>query len=78
MPQALPPRRLAVAQVEGWRGELCHVAITGEDGRMACYKIYDPSFHNWPGLEMALRGQQVSDFPLCNKSFNLSYCGHDL
>lgn len=78
MPASLPAHRLAVAQVEGWRGELCHVAITGEDGRLACYKIYDPSFHNWPGLEVALRGQQVSDFPLCNKSFNLSYCGHDL
>ena len=42
------------------------------------YKIVDPSFHNWVGLMMALRNQQISDFPLCNKSFNLSYCGHDL
>jgi Ni,Fe-hydrogenase III large subunit len=38
----------------------------------------DPSFHNWMGLALALRNQQISDFPLCNKSFNLSYCGHDL
>ena len=42
------------------------------------YKVVDPSFHNWIGLAMALRDQQISDFPLCNKSFNLSYCGHDL
>ena len=47
-------------------------------GRFARYKIVDPSFHNWIGLAMALRDQQISDFPLCNKSFNLSYCGHDL
>ena len=69
---------LAVAQVEGWRGELCHVAVTDAEGRFGVYKIYDPSWHNWSGLEMALRGEQISDFPLCNKSFNLSYCGHDL
>jgi Ni,Fe-hydrogenase III large subunit len=64
--------------VEGWRGEICHVAITDDQGRFAAYKIVDPSFHNWTGLAMALRNQQISDFPLCNKSFNLSYCGHDL
>ena len=69
---------LAVALVEGWRGEICHVALTGGDGRFTRYKIVDPSFHNWTGLAMALRDQQISDFPLCNKSFNLSYCGHDL
>jgi Ni,Fe-hydrogenase III large subunit len=64
--------------VEGWRGEICHVAITNSEGRFAHYKVIDPSFHNWIGLAMALRDQQISDFPLCNKSFNLSYCGHDL
>jgi Ni,Fe-hydrogenase III large subunit len=69
---------IAVSLVEGWRGEICHVAVTGEDGRFAAYKVIDPSFHNWSGLSMAMRNQQVSDFPLCNKSFNLSYCGHDL
>ncbi len=72
------PGRLAVSLVEGWRGEVCHVAATGPDGRFAFYKVVDPSFHNWTGLAMALRNQQISDFPLCNKSFNLSYCGHDL
>ncbi len=69
---------LAVSLVEGWRGEICHVALTDQQGRFARYKVVDPSFHNWMGLAMALRNQQISDFPLCNKSFNLSYCGHDL
>ncbi|MDR0239490.1 MAG: NADH-quinone oxidoreductase subunit C [Deltaproteobacteria bacterium] len=75
---ALPPHRMAVGIIEGWRGEICHVALTDAEGRFAAYKIVDPSFHNWFGLALALRGQQISDFPLCNKSFNLSYCGHDL
>ena len=75
---SLRPDRLCVSLVEGWRGEICHVAITGSDGRFASYKIVDPSFHNWMGLAVALRNQQISDFPLCNKSFDLSYCGHDL
>jgi Ni,Fe-hydrogenase III large subunit len=69
---------LAVALVEGWRGETCHVALTDTGGKFRRYKIVDPSFHNWTGLALALRGQAVSDFPLCNKSFNLSYCGFDL
>lgn len=72
------PGRLAVAFVEGWRGEICHTAVTDDAGKFAAYEIVDPSFHNWFGLACALRGQQISDFPLCNKSFNLSYCGHDL
>ena len=75
---ALRPDHLAVALVEGWRGEICHVALTDVRGRFRCYKVVDPSFHNWTGLALALRGQQISDFPLCNKSFNLSYCGFDL
>ncbi len=74
----LRPGHLAVALVEGWRGEICHVALTDEQGKFSRYKIVDPSFHNWIGLALALRNQQISDFPLCNKSFNLSYCGHDL
>ncbi len=72
------PESFAVALTEGWRGEICHCALTGSEGRFSAYKITDPSFHNWSGLAYALRGQQISDFPLCNKSFNLSYCGHDL
>ncbi len=75
-----PPaaERLGVSLVEGWRGEICHAAITDARGRFAAYKVVDPSFHNWAGLAAAMRGGQISDFPLCNKSFNLSYCGHDL
>jgi Ni,Fe-hydrogenase III large subunit len=74
----LASESVAVALVEGWRGPVCHVAITDREGRLARYKVVDPSFHNWFGLAMAMRDQQISDFPLCNKSFNLSYCGHDL
>ena len=69
---------LVVSLVEGWRGEICHVLATDSRGARAAYKIVDPSFHNWMGLAVAMRNQQISDFPLCNKSFNLSYCGHDL
>ena len=72
------PDALVVSLTEGWRGEICHVAMTDGAGRFSRYKITDPSFHNWIGLALALRDGQISDFPLCNKSFNLSYCGHDL
>jgi Ni,Fe-hydrogenase III large subunit len=72
------PNALAVALVEGWRGEVCHVALTDDAGRIRRYKIIDPSFHNWTAMTLALRGTAISDFPLCNKSFNLSYCGFDL
>jgi Ni,Fe-hydrogenase III large subunit len=54
------------------------VALTDAGGRFRSYKIVDPSFHNWIGLAMALRGEAISNFPICNKSFNLSYCGFDL
>ena len=77
-PGALAPGSLAVALNEGWRGEVCHVAITNAKGAFARYKIVDPSFHNWPALAYAMRDQEISDFPILNKSFNLSYCGHDL
>jgi Ni,Fe-hydrogenase III large subunit len=72
------PHALVVALVEGWRGEIAHVVATDDKGKLAAYKVVDPSFHNWLGLAMAMRGGQISDFPLCNKSFNLSYAGHDL
>lgn len=75
---SLAPDSLSISLVEGWRGEICHVACTGKDGNFKWYKVIDPSFHNWAGLAIAMRNQQISDFPLCNKSFNLSYCGHDL
>ncbi|MDR1227154.1 MAG: NADH-quinone oxidoreductase subunit C [Prevotellaceae bacterium] len=72
------PESLAISLVEGWRGEICHMAVTNEKGEISQYKIKDPSLHNWMGLSIAMRNQQISDFPICNKSFNLSYCGHDL
>ncbi len=64
--------------VEGWRGEICHCAITGPKGELVHYKIKDPSFHNWLALALSVRNNEISDFPICNKSFNLSYAGHDL
>ena len=75
---SLRPDELAVAMVEGWRGEIVHVVITGDDGRIRRHKVTDPSFHNWTALGLAMPGNEISDFPLCNKSFNLSYAGHDL
>jgi Ni,Fe-hydrogenase III large subunit len=76
--EPLAPERLVVTFIEGWRGEICHIVATDARGRFTTYQVVDPSFHNWAGLAYAMRSQQISDFPLCNKSFNLSYCGHDL
>jgi len=67
-----------LSMTEGWRGEICHSAITDKNGDIINYKIKDPSFHNWMGLGLALRDLEISDFPINNKSFDLSYCGHDL
>lgn len=69
---------LSFSVIEGWRGEICHVALTDAEGNIAKYKIKDPSVHNWLGLAIAVRSEGISDFPINNKSFNLSYCGHDL
>lgn len=63
---------------EGWRGEICHAVLTDENGYIEKYKIKDPSFNNWFALALAVRNNQISDFPVCNKSFNLSYSGFDL
>ncbi|MCE1199734.1 MAG: hypothetical protein LWW85_12250 [Marinilabiliales bacterium] len=75
---ALSSHQFAIALTEGWRGEICHCALTGQNGELIHYKIKDPSFHNWMALALAVRNNEISDFPICNKSFNLSYCGHDL
>jgi Ni,Fe-hydrogenase III large subunit len=77
-PGPMKPGALGVSMVEGWRGEIMHAGISDSLGGFARYKIKDPSFHNWFGVALSCRGQEISDFPLCNKSFNLSYCGHDL
>ncbi len=74
----LAPDSFAVSMIEGWRGETVHAAITDSSGNPVHYKIKDPSFHNWFGLAQSVRMNGISDFPLCNKSFNLSYCGNDL
>jgi Ni,Fe-hydrogenase III large subunit len=75
---ALAPRRLAIAVVEGWRGEVVHALETDGGGALLHYKVQDPSLRNWLGLALAVRGGEISDFPICNKSFDLSYCGNDL
>jgi len=63
---------------EGWRGTIVHRAELAPDGTLTRVKIADPSFFNWPALPVALSGTIVPDFPLANKSFNLSYPGNDL
>lgn len=79
-PKSQEPARdsLVVSLVEGHRGEVAHVILTDATGRLSQIKIKDPSFHNWHGLSLAVRENGISDFPLCNKSFDLSYAGHDL
>jgi len=72
------PNSFALSMVEGWRGEICHCAITGDKGELLHYKIKDASFHNFLALAMAVRNNEISDFPISNKSFDLSYSGHDL
>lgn len=74
----LSPRRQAFGITESPRGENVHWVMTGEDGNIFRYKIRTPSFCNWPALCYAVAGNIVPDFPLINKSFNLSYAGNDL
>jgi len=64
--------------VEGWRGAIAHRVEVDESGRLTRVKVVDPSFFNWPALSLALADTIVPDFPLANKSFNLSYAGNDL
>ena len=74
----LQPEIMVISMTEGWRGEVVHIAMTDFNGNLSRYKIKDASFNNWFALAMAVRNNGISDFPLCNKSFNLSYCGNDL
>jgi Ni,Fe-hydrogenase III large subunit len=76
--KSLPPESMTVSMVEGPRGEIIHILITGSNGEVIRYKIKDASFNNWFALGLAMRNEGISDFPICNKSFDLSYCGHDL
>ena len=77
LPDALPPSSSALGWAEGWRGECLHWVETDEEGRLARVKVTDPSFKNWPGLVQAVPGNILPDFPVINKSFNLSYSGND-
>ncbi|CAN5510839.1 NADH-quinone oxidoreductase subunit C [soil metagenome] len=77
-PRALAPSSMVVSMVEGWRGEIVHTSITDEHGTLIHHGVKDPSMHNWFALALSLRGNEISDFPICNKSYDLSYCGHDL
>ncbi|MHB8636195.1 MAG: hydrogenase large subunit [Fimbriimonadaceae bacterium] len=78
VPNSLPADRVSIGVVEAWRGELIHWLTTGSSGNIARYAIRDPSFQNWTGVAIAVRNNLLADFPLINKSFNLSYSGNDL
>ena len=76
-PRELAPGRVALGYAEGWRGEIFHWIRAAPGGRLARCKIKDPSLQNWPALSEAIQGNIVPDFPVINKSFNLSYSGTD-
>lgn len=73
----IPAERCALGAVEGWRGEIIHWIRTGPDNHLERCKIKDPSLNNWPALVEAVQGNIIADFPVINKSFNLSYSGTD-
>lgn len=73
----LAPNAVALGYVEGWRGEIFHWIRAGTSNRLARCKVKDPSLQNWPALSEAILGNIVPDFPVVNKSFNLSYSGTD-
>jgi Ni,Fe-hydrogenase III large subunit/Ni,Fe-hydrogenase III component G len=77
-PGAPPTGTWAISAVEGWRGEILYVVMAGEHGEIHRCKVRDPSFVNWPAIQWAVLGNIIPDFPLINKSFNLSYAGNDL
>jgi Ni,Fe-hydrogenase III large subunit/Ni,Fe-hydrogenase III component G len=73
----IPSDRCTLSAVEGWRGEIIHWIRTGPDGYLERCKIKDPSLNNWPAIVEAVQGNIIADFPVINKSFNLSYSGTD-
>jgi Ni,Fe-hydrogenase III large subunit len=77
-PRPLYRDTLCVSVREGFRGPVVHALETDAHGQLLHYKVQDPSLPNWFGLALAVRGNEISDFPICNKSFDLSYCGNDL
>lgn len=78
VPDSLPGNGCALSVVESFRGELIHLVLTDASGNVARYAIKDASFNNWTGMAIAARNNLIADFPVCNKSFALSYSGHDL
>jgi Ni,Fe-hydrogenase III large subunit/Ni,Fe-hydrogenase III component G len=72
------PDRSGFAAIEGWRGEILYWVQSGQNGEINRCMVRDPSSLNWLGLEQCIHGNIVPDFPVCNKSFNQSYSGHDL
>lgn len=76
--QYLPNNSIGLGIVEAFRGELIHLIFTDDNGKIKRYAIKDPSVNNWTGVSIAVRNALVADFPICNKSFSLSYSGHDL
>lgn len=76
-PAVIPPGRCALSAVEGWRGEIIYWIRTGAGNRLERCKVKDPSVNNWPALVEAVAGNIIADFPVINKSFNLSYSGTD-
>jgi Ni,Fe-hydrogenase III large subunit/Ni,Fe-hydrogenase III component G len=77
LPKHLPASASALGWAEAWRGPVVHWIATDERGDITRVKVTDPSFLNWPGLAHAVPGNIVPDFPVINKSFNLSYSGND-
>jgi Ni,Fe-hydrogenase III large subunit len=77
LPARLPASASALGWVEAWRGPCVHWVATDERGEIARVKVTDPSFLNWPGVVQAVPGNIIPDFPVINKSFNLSYSGSD-
>ena len=73
----VPADRVALGYVEGWRGEIFHWIHTAPGNRLVRCKVKDPSLQNWPALSEAILGNIIPDFPVMNKSFNLSYSGTD-
>lgn len=73
----IPSESCALGYVEGWRGEILHWVLTGANGTLFRCKVKDPSLNNWPALPEAVQGNIIPDFPVINKSFNLSYSGTD-
>lgn len=73
-----PPFQMGLGLIEAWRGLVLVALTSGPDGTIRRCHAHDPSWANWPVLEHAAIGNSVPDFPLINKSFNLSYSGHDL